>query len=367
MNENQIYVIYGDHIKEMTASLLEAVDLKGRIPSHDSLIGLKPNLVVAKPSSTGATTTTEIVEGVIEYLQKYGYHNLLILEGSWVGDDTGRAFKVCGYDLISKKYGVPLFDTKKDSVSVQSYGRISMEICNKALETDFLIDLPVLKGHCQTYVTGALKNMKGCISDREKRHFHTLGLHRPIAYLNKLLRPDFVVADGICGDLDFEEGGNPVRMNRIFAGSDPVLTDSYIASCMGYRPADIEYIRIAADIGVGSCDIDRADIIELNRDTTLASPASSRRVQSLAKYTEAKDACSACYANLIQALARMEDCGELRALKGHPVKIGQKYQNSSGSGPGVGRCASGFKPCCMGCPPKTEEILKMLRAYRLRK
>ena len=32
MNENQIYVIYGDHIKEMTASLLEAVDLKGFPP-----------------------------------------------------------------------------------------------------------------------------------------------------------------------------------------------------------------------------------------------------------------------------------------------------------------------------------------------
>ncbi len=146
MNENQIYVIYGDHIKEMTASLLEAVDLKGRIPSHDSLIGLKPNLVVAKPSSTGATTTPEIVEGVIEYLQKNGFHNLLILEGSWVGDDTGRAFKVCGYDRISRQYGVPLFDTKKDSVSVQSYGGISMEICKKALETDFLIDIPGAEG-----------------------------------------------------------------------------------------------------------------------------------------------------------------------------------------------------------------------------
>ena len=46
-----------------------------------------------------------------------------------------------------------------------------MEICCRALDADFLINLPVLKGHCQTAMTCALKNCKGCIPDREKRRF----------------------------------------------------------------------------------------------------------------------------------------------------------------------------------------------------
>ena len=152
---------------------------------------------------------------------------------------------------------------------MKSFNGMDMEVSDKVLSLDFLINIPVLKGHCQTLVTGALKNMKGCISDREKRKFHTRGLHRPIAYLNKIIKQDFILVDGICGDLDFEEGGNPVQMNRIFCGTDPVLIDSYIAENIGYRPDDVEYIRIAKDIGVGSTDLDRAEVIVLSKDKRL--------------------------------------------------------------------------------------------------
>ena len=30
-----------------------------------------------------------------------------------------------------------------------------------------------------------------------------------------------VIVDGIMGDLDFEEGGNPVQMDMVLAGRDP--------------------------------------------------------------------------------------------------------------------------------------------------
>ncbi len=83
---------------------------------------------------------------------------------------------------------------------------MQLQICDSALALDFLINVPVLKGHCQTKVTCALKNMKGLIPNKEKRHFHAMGLHKPIAHLNTVLRQDFIVVDNICGDLDFEDG-----------------------------------------------------------------------------------------------------------------------------------------------------------------
>ena len=99
------------------------------------------------------------------------------------------------------------YDTSKD-------GTIKVG-CVRGADIDFLINVPVLKGHCQTKITCALKNMKGLIPNTEKRHFHAMGLHEPIAHLNAGLHQDFVVVDNICGDLDFEDGGNPVVMNRI--------------------------------------------------------------------------------------------------------------------------------------------------------
>ncbi len=107
MTDRKIYMIYGSKAKEMTMSLMEAANIKDEIPA-DAKIGLKPNLVVAKEPESGATTHAGVLEGCIEYLQKYGFKNITIMEGSWVGDNTKRAFRVTGYDKIAEKYGVKL-------------------------------------------------------------------------------------------------------------------------------------------------------------------------------------------------------------------------------------------------------------------
>jgi len=366
MKRNEIFVIYGDTPLEMTRQICEAAHLADLIPAA-ARIGLKPNLVVAKRPDSGATTHTEILEGCIQYLKEHGHNDIMIIEGSWVGDSTTRAFQVTEYDKLSRKYNVPLFDTKSDSYVKCTEGGITMEISKTALDLDFIINMPVLKGHCQTIVTGALKNLKGLLSDREKRHFHTLGLHKPIAYLNKIVKPGFVLGDGICGDLDFEEGGNPVVMNRIFCGIDPVLVDSYICQSMGYEPYDVDYIRIAEQIGVGSTDLASATITELNKDNSKVRPTSSRRVRQLASYVQEKDACSACYANLIQALARLDDRGLLGWLKKTPIQIGQGNRGKTGTCPGIGNCTRGFETHCAGCPPKTPEIIAYLEEYIAKK
>lgn len=375
MERNEIFVIYGEALHDMTLALLERADLAGQIRSKSvssrnstsiegadqPLIGIKPNLVGTIAPEKGATTHPEIIAAIIEYLKTHGFHNLLILEGSWVGDNTKRAFRALGFEKIRDTYHVPLLDTKQDSFIQKSYNGIHMEISKTALSLDFLINVPVLKGHCQTKMTGALKNLKGIISDREKRHFHTLGLHEPIACLNKLICADFVVVDGICGDLDFEEGGNPVSMNRIACGLDSVLVDSYIAATMGYDPDDIRYITIADNIGVGSKHLETAHITELNQDTTKVKPSVSHRVQKLSKYTCEKDACSACYANLIQALARLEDAGKLSNYQKNSFAIGQGWKGKTDDNCiGIGNCAGNFKKHVTGCPVQAGDVIKEL-------
>ena len=36
-----------------------------------------------------------------------------------------------------------------------------------------------------------------------------MGLHKPIAILNKIIKQHLIIADGICPDPYFEEGGRP--------------------------------------------------------------------------------------------------------------------------------------------------------------
>lgn len=423
MKKNQIFIKCGTEYKEMTKELLEACNLAGEIEkkfekcglkvlsensgaglqqnsekiiteakfetksslidnseaevdcfySSDSVenqnsefglynmqIGIKPNLVAPMEAYWGGTTHPEVVAGIVEYLQEKGFSNLVIMEGSWVGDKTSESYEVCGFKSLCEKYNVPFLDMQKEKGVPVQCGDMTLNICKSVLDLDFLINVPVLKGHCQTKITCALKNMKGLLPNSEKRRFHALGLHDPIAHLGLAIHQDFIVVDNICGDLDFEDGGNPVEMNRVLAAVDPVLMDAYVCDMMYYLPEEVPYITKAAALGVGCADIRQAEIHALDGNPGAPIPK-SRKVVELAAAVEEVESCSACYGNLIPALDRLKQEDLLSNLTTR-ISIGQGYRNQKGI-LGIGHCTRHFTNHLEGCPPTEEEIYEFLKNY----
>lgn len=359
--DNRIWKIYGTGYKDMTKTILAAADLAGRIGDRKARVGIKPNLVVASPAQFGGTTHPEVVAGIIEYLQENGFSRIIIAEGSWVGDRTAVAFDYCGYNALSEKYGVPLVDTQKEKWHETDCAGMKLNITNVVDRIDFLINVPVMKGHCQTRMTCALKNLKGLIPNSEKSRFHRLGLHKPIAHLQKGIRQDFIVVDHICGDLDFEEGGNPVVRNCVMAASDPVLVDAYACHLMQYSVDEVPYVRMAEKLGVGTADLSRAEIIRLNTGSSEDELPRQDRILEVSYAVEEVDSCSACYGNLVHALTRLREEGLLEKLNDR-IAIGQGMQGRTGR-LGVGRCTEKFDTCIMGCPPEPEKIYRELKEY----
>jgi len=360
MEANQILQIYGTEYKDNTIRLLKEADLASHIPSTECRIGIKPNLVSATPASFGATTHPEVVAGIIEYLQAHGCNNLCVLESAWVGDRTEACFEVCGYNDLSERYQVPLIDLQKDSSSTVDCKGMDLSICDQALSIDYLINVPVLKGHCQTRITCALKNMKGLIPNKEKRRFHSLGLHKPIGHLNARIRQDFIVVDHICGDLDFEDGGNPVTRNGILACCDPVLMDTFVCKKLHYELEEVPYIRIAESLGAGSTDLDSARIITLNNGSeSMEDLPIPKMVVLVEDLVEEVESCSACYGYLIPALGRLKKRGLLEDFQGK-ICIGQGFRGKSGA-LGVGDCTCEFDQYVPGCPPTEDQIFEALK------
>ncbi|HJC00122.1 MAG TPA: DUF362 domain-containing protein [Candidatus Flavonifractor merdavium] len=348
-----IYEIFGSDAHEMTRALMEKADVARQIPAGAS-VALKPNLVVAASPEDGATTHAGVLSGAIEYLKDHGVSDISIIEGSWVGDDTGRAFRVAGYDGVSKRYNVPLYDLKHDKTRRVNTPLRPMEICCRALDAGYLINLPVLKGHCQTVMTCALKNCKGCLPDKEKRKFHAEGLMKPIAALAATLKPDLTIVDSICGDLNFEEGGNPVPTGRMLLGADPVQLDAYGCRLMGLDLDQVPYIGLAEGWGAGTTKVSPEDVMQLNQPTAASAyPAPSGKVAALTRNVRAKSACSACYASLVRALYNSRPTGG-------PIAIGQGWRGVPFEGLGVGACCNCASRQVPGCPPTAEEILNYL-------
>lgn len=366
-------MIHGLDYKEMTKELLRESGLEEHLMQKRSFlkkdgkedldkfrIGIKPNLVSPSTADWGATTHPQIVAGIIEYLQECGYTNVVMLEGSWVGDKTEEAARVCGYLELSEKYQVPFLDMQKEKGVQTDCAGVLLNICKAALDVDFLINVPVLKGHCQTRITCALKNLKGLIPNSEKRRFHAMGLHKPIAHLNAGIRQDFIVTDNICGDLDFEDGGHPVEMNRILAGCDPVLMDAYVCQMMHYEAEDVPYLKMAEELNVGCADISKAQICFCRKmDVSETVFPKSRKVIEVEDLVEEVESCSACYGYLIPALNMLKEDGLLDQLP-EKICIGQGFRGRTGE-LGIGHCTRKFRNYLDGCPPTENQIYEFLK------
>ena len=347
---SSIYQIYGQDAHAMTLALLEAANAIQRVPAGGS-VALKPNLVVAGTPESGATTHAGVLSGAIEYFRGQGVKDISVIEGSWVGDDTLRAMRRAGYDKVCRQYDVPFYDLKKDETRPVDTAVGKIDVCRRALDAGLLVDLPVLKGHCQTVMTCALKNLKGCLPDREKRHFHAMGLTKPIAALGAALKPGLIIVDSICGDLNFEEGGTPVQTNRMYLGTDAVQLDAYGARLMGLRLSEVPYIQLAEAYGGGSAQVDEDDIVSLNAPSDAAGyPKPSGIVANLTRRVRQDRACSACFANLVRALYASGMGKDL------DICIGQGWKDKRFEGLGIGRCCKGATRCVMGCPPTAEAI-----------
>ena len=350
----RIYQIYGKDAHDMTLRLLSAANAIDRVPTGGS-VALKPNLVIAGTPESGATTHAGVLSGAIEFFREMGISDISVIEGSWVGDETMRAMRRAGYDAVCKRYDVPFYDLKKDKTRPVDTAVGRIDVCGRALDAGLLVDLPVLKGHCQTVMTCALKNLKGCLPDREKRRFHAMGLTKPIAALGAALKPQLIVVDSICGDLNFEEGGTPVETNRMYLGTDAVQIDAYGASLMGLSLSQVGYIELAEHYGGGSAGFDEGDIVNLNAPSDVKSyPKPSGTVARLTRRVKQDKACSACFANLVRALYASGYGDNI------DISIGQGFQGKTFEGLGVGRCCKGASHCVMGCPPTAEAIANAL-------
>ena len=169
------------------------------------------------------------------------------------------------------------------------------------------------------------------------------------------------MVDHICGDPDFEEGGDPLVRNCIMTALDPVLVDAYTAEILDYEPNAVEYVRLANQLGVGSSDLSKLHIITIEGENFEDLP-DTHKILEVNYAVDDVDSCSACYAMLIGALNRLKEEGRLDKLQENlqnKICIGQGYRGKEGKC-GVGNCTAKFELNVPGCPPSEDEIYEKL-------
>ena len=221
-------------------------------PRHRVFV--KPNLVALDDRYPmplyGVFTTTRLVHDMVVLLKEFGVDHITIGEGSVRGKGFGVStlgiFKALGYPLLEERYGVKLLDMLEGPFQEIEFGDFSLEIARPILETDFLINMPVLKTHNQAVLSLGLKNLKGSLSLKSRKFCHgrDRSLDHHLSLFVEKVTPALTVLDGIYG---LEKGpfylGKAVAMNAMAASRDPLALDVAGARLAGMDPAGVPHIR----------------------------------------------------------------------------------------------------------------------------
>ena len=297
---------------------IELCDGFGKLSGNDRVL-LKPNITFSADilPPYGMVTTSRIVEGVIQLLLEHGCRDISIGEGAISGvlfSNTRAGYRQTGIDRVARKYGVKMIDLNEGPFQDIALGKVRAQVSSAALETDFLINIPVLKTHAQTRVSLGFKNLKGCLSMASKKRFHTSQLDHMICLLNEAIESDLTIIDGT---YIMERGpdtllGTAHRKDVIIASPDIFACDVVGATILGIDPSQVGYLREFAEahdrsLNIGSIQIAGEGIGGLKEklewkpdvERELFAPAG---ITGLSVPYPGETLCSGCYATLVFAL-----------------------------------------------------------------
>lgn len=256
---SKVAIVMGTNPPDMTVRALEMVDA-AKVVSADKPVLVKPNYINTRHPSTGITTDARVIEGVVAFLEKDDLKEIIIGEGTGDGD-TLDAFNVAGVDDVARRWNVRMVDLNKgEFVEVHPPNARTLrkvKISKIALEST-IVSVPKLKPHRLAGVTLSLKNMMGAMTPKGSMHGH---LSQNIVDLASVIKPSIAVIDGIIAGEGHETSGNPVEMNLVIAGTDPVAVDAVGAAVMGIPPESVKHLRLAQESGLGTCDLERIQVV----------------------------------------------------------------------------------------------------------
>lgn len=216
------------------------------------------------------------LEGVVRTLLEDGYrdliaaHNRTVVVDAYVGERNNK------HKLVVDKYGlrnVHLYEPEIEWTYYQP--KTPMLVLDKVypdgirIPTFFfdknIVQLPTVKTHVFTTITGAMKNAFGGLLS-ERRHWTHAVIHETVVDLLAIQQEIhsglFAVMDGtFVGD-----GPGPRAMwveekDLILASADQVAIDAVSAYLQGFDPMELKFVRLGHERDLGVGDIKQIEVV----------------------------------------------------------------------------------------------------------
>lgn len=250
-----ISLVRTDRPSHLRQAIEKSVDLiRFSLGSNIRTVAIKPNMCYYLDYSIGETTDPKFVAAIIDFLRDHISSNLeiFLVESDASAMKCKHAFKMLGYEKMANKKKVKLINLSEDKNE-----EINVKIANLSYKfslpgtinnADLFINVPKMKYMAHTKISCALKNIYGCNPYPKKFKYHA-HLDEAIVGLNKLMKPDLCIVDGI-----IVSGRYTKKLGLVMASVDPVAIDVAASRIVGLNPKKIDHIVLAEKEGLGRMD-----------------------------------------------------------------------------------------------------------------
>lgn len=229
---------------------------------------IKPNICVDYHSyEYAATTNPEVVAALVELCLGAGAKRVRVMDSPFAGSAESAYARSGIADAVAAAGGVmEVMNQAKFRPTEIPHGRdiTRWPIYQDVLTADLVINVPIAKHHSLARLTLGGKNLLGVILNRNKIHAN---LGQRIADLVSGIRPGLTVVDAVRVLMaNGPTGGrlDDVRvMNTVIASHDIVAADAYAATLFGLTGEQISYVKAAAEMNLGTLDLNAIRIEEI--------------------------------------------------------------------------------------------------------
>lgn len=226
---------------------------------------IKPNICWDAPPERAANTNPKLIGRIVEHCFKAGAKEVLVFDHT--GDDWEDTYKNSGIEKAAVAAGAKMLPGNDEDfyreVSIEKGKRLlKAKVHECILNSDTLINVPVLKHHGGMQVSIAMKNLMGVVWDRA--YWHKNDLHQCIVDFASFCKPVLNIVDAYNVMTKNGPRGvsvkDVVNMKSLIVSSDIVAADAIAAKLFGVDPEKLNYLKIAYETGLGEMNTDKLSI-----------------------------------------------------------------------------------------------------------
>jgi len=228
---------------------------------------LKPNMLAPDPAERCVTTHPSVLRAVGQAFQEAGARvafgdSPAVRKQEATARKTGLLEAAQAQAIAMADFSAARTVSNPDGVQNRQF-----RLAGAALDADGIVNLPKLKTHGLTRMTGAVKNVFGCVPGLLKAEFHVRLpdpdlFGRMLVDLAAMVRPRLHIMDAVMAmEGNGPRGGTPKRLGLLLLSADPVALDATASRIIGLAPEYAPTTRFGEATGLGAAQAERIEIV----------------------------------------------------------------------------------------------------------